>query len=74
MKKLLVFLLSFALILCLGSCSRKAASIGIIGGADGPTAIFITSNVNWQHICGLLGIILMAILIARIIYRNRNKK
>lgn len=25
------------------------ASVGIIGGADGPTAIFLTSNPNWIH-------------------------
>ena len=27
-----------------GGCCKKAASIGIIGGADGPTAIFIASK------------------------------
>lgn len=29
---------------------REAAGIGIIGGADGPTAIFVTSAVNWSVI------------------------
>ena len=37
----------------------KAASIGIIGGADGPTAIFITS-----HPANLWGILVPAVLLA----------
>ena len=41
----------------------EAASIGIIGGADGPTAIFVTSRFSpqftqWLLVCGLvLGIV-----------------
>ena len=32
--------------------SGEAASIGIIGGADGPTAIFVTtSGPDWDLIC-----------------------
>lgn len=26
---------------------QEAGAIGIIGGADGPTAIFISSQINW---------------------------
>ena len=29
---------------------KEAASIGIIGGADGPTAVFVTSMVNPQAV------------------------
>ena len=29
---------------------KEAASIGIIGGADGPTAIFVTSAYPGEHI------------------------
>lgn len=29
---------------------REASSIGIIGGADGPTAIFVTSRFSGEHI------------------------
>lgn len=42
---------------------RGAASVGIIGGADGPTAVFVTSSarIDWDHvifaICGIVGII-----------------
>jgi len=32
-----------------------ASSIGIIGGADGPTAVFITGRFPWEII--LLGIL-----------------
>ena len=32
------------------SLPTKASSVGVIGGADGPTAIFVTSNVqSWFH-------------------------
>lgn len=37
-----------------------AGSVGIIGGADGPTAIFVTSSagVDWDHVIfALLGIV-----------------
>ena len=41
---------------CLGFTGQEAASIGIIGGADGPTAIFLTSKLAPQ----LLGAIAVA--------------
>ncbi len=41
---------------CLGFTGPEAASIGIIGGADGPTAIFLTSKLAPQ----LLGAIAVA--------------
>ena len=42
--------LLFALILYLGSgaTAGEAVSVGIIGGADGPTAIFVTTP-GWMH-------------------------
>ena len=42
--------------ICLGFSGNEAASIGIIGGADGPTAIFLTSRLA----PGLLGPIAVA--------------
>ena len=43
MKKLLVVVLAVVLALSLTACIfDDAASVGIIGGADGPTAIFVT--------------------------------
>ncbi|MBQ2721778.1 MAG: sodium ion-translocating decarboxylase subunit beta, partial [Opitutales bacterium] len=37
--------ITFVGALCLGFTSREAASIGIIGGADGPTSIFISNKL-----------------------------
>jgi oxaloacetate decarboxylase beta subunit len=36
---------AFTLAIALGFCPEAAASIGIIGGADGPTAIFLTTKL-----------------------------
>jgi Na+-transporting methylmalonyl-CoA/oxaloacetate decarboxylase beta subunit len=36
---------------------KESASIGIIGGADGPTAIFVTSRFPGEHILTALLII-----------------
>lgn len=74
MKKLITSFFIFVSVLYLVGCSKEAASIGIIGGADGPTAIFVTSNVNWLSTCGLVGIIIVTILIVLMIYRNKKKK
>lgn len=37
--------ITFVGALCLGFTSKEAASIGIIGGADGPTSIFISNKL-----------------------------
>ena len=71
MKKLITFAFSLICPLCLGGCNNKAASIGIIGGADGPTAIFVTSKINWPSIFELLGVIIV-ILVSLIIYLNKK--
>lgn len=73
MKKLMAFALLLASVFCLGGCGKEAASVGIIGGADGPTAVFVTSGWNWQNICGLLGVIAAVVLAALIIHRNKKK-
>ena len=54
--------------------SNEPATIGIIGGADGPTAIFLSSQTNWLAIFGFIGIIVAAIIVVLIIYRNKKKK
>ena len=41
---------AFVLALLLGFAPNVAASIGIIGGADGPTAIFLTSKLAPEHL------------------------
>ena len=73
MKKIMTFVFSLIFVLCLGGCNNKATSIGIIGGADGPTAKFGTSTIIWPSIFGLIGVIIV-ILVALIIYLNKKKK
>ena len=73
MKKLMMFVFLFVFPLCLSGCNNEAASIGVIGGADGPTAIFLTSKINGLSVCGLIGVIIVAALVA-LIYLNKKKK
>ena len=74
MKNLTSLVLLLALALCLTGCSNEASDIAFIGGADGPTAVFVSSNLTWPVICGLIGVIIVAVLVALIIYRNKKKK
>ncbi len=46
---------AFILAIALGFTGPEAASIGIIGGADGPTAIFLTSKLA-PHLLGAIAI------------------
>ena len=47
---------------------KEAVSIGIIGGADGPTAILVTGGFPWE-------ILLLAVLcIGAIIWFMKRKK
>ena len=71
MKKLLAVVFSFVFALCLGGCSKESDSIGIIGGADGPTVMSVTSDISWLSVCGL---IIVAVIVAVVIYRNKKKK
>lgn len=41
--------------ICLGFTGPEAASIGIIGGADGPTAIFLTTQLA-SHLLGAIAV------------------
>ncbi len=57
--------------------SGEAASIGIIGGADGPTAIFITSiPTQWwmrpEVIAGLFAALAATCLAVWLLLRRRN--
>lgn len=54
----------------------KSASIGIIGGADGPTAIFITHLLisGWTGFLAVLGIVVIIVsLVLLFVSRKRNK-
>lgn len=73
MKKLILFGLLFVSALSLTGCSNESANIGIIGGADGPTAVFVSSNIDLLTVCGFIGVIIAIVLIA-VVIRNRKKK
>ena len=47
---------------------KEAASIGIIGGADGPTAIFVTGRFPWELF------LLTALCIGAVIWFMKRKK
>ena len=54
MKKLIALLLALMLALALAvPASAAGEDIGIIGGADGPTAIFVTGLYDAQALWGL---------------------
>ena len=75
MRKLVAF--GFALVCVLGllGCSSESASVGIIGGADGPTAILVTSHIiEWMYARAFIVIIVVAVLIALFIYCKKKKK
>ena len=75
MKKLVAFVFALVCVLGLFGCSSKSASVGIIGGADGPTATLVTSSIiKWMYVRVFIVIIVVAILVALFIYCNKKKK
>lgn len=44
---------------------QMAKSIGIIGGADGPTAVFITGSFSWELLLIAAVVIVTAVLIIK---------
>ena len=71
MKNKLVFaiitIIALILALSVGNVCANDASIGVIGGADGPTAIFIAGpNLSWLTIAvNTILIIAIAVLIIK---------
>ena len=49
----------------------KTHSIGIIGGADGPTAIFVTSSVSPALVVGIVAAVIIVACIVIIIMRKK---
>lgn len=74
MKKLIILVLTCMLAMCLSGCGQEAASIGIIGGADGPTAIFVASRIIESTVCGFVGVLVVIALVVFMIYRRKKKK
>jgi len=67
----IIVIIVLIIALSVGNVCRSDASIGIIGGADGPTAIFITGpSVSW----GVIALnIVLAIVIAAFIIKKLKK-
>lgn len=72
MKKTRAFILPYILALFLSGCGKEASSIGIIGGADGPTAIFVTSEIDWLYVCGVIAAIAVGVFAVLIIWRKKK--
>ena len=51
---------------------KEAASIGIIGGADGPTAVFVTGNPAWL-IAAVVVVVVVVGGAAALYLRHKNK-
>ncbi|MBE6606133.1 MAG: sodium ion-translocating decarboxylase subunit beta [Ruminococcaceae bacterium] len=72
MKKLFLTAL-FAVALFLSGCYGESSSVGIIGGADGPTAILVSSN--FPRILPIIIICAIAIItVVVLIIHNFNKR
>lgn len=52
---------------------EEAASIGIIGGADGPTAIFVTNKVTPTTMIGM-GVWILGIIGGVLFIKNKQSK
>lgn len=72
MKKLKSILI-ICMTVWLTGCSHEAASVGIIGGADGPTAIFVTSKVNEDYLSAIICLGIILAVIAVILIKRKNK-
>jgi len=70
--RVIVFVCSIVFVLCLGGCGKESASVGIIGGADGPTAISVSSDISWLSVCVFIAVVV--VLVALIILRNKRNK
>ncbi len=53
---------------------KNALAIGVIGGADGPTAIFITSKTTPILIIAAVALVAIAVVTFIIIKSKKNKK
>ena len=60
-------------LLALRSLNTDALSLGIIGGADGPTAIFVTTQVGFQWELAA-AVALLAVGIAGFLWLSRKKR
>ena len=62
------------LLLMLFNKSYNAASVGVIGGADGPTAIFVTTNTTAFPAAGIYVLLLLMGIIGFFALRKISRK
>ena len=88
-KKKIVFLVFLGIVIIIGVIGitnilpsvfftfKEASAVGIIGGADGPTTIYIASYINWKLIILfsllMIAIDLIVLAIKKIIEYKRKK-
>ncbi len=71
MKKHLFLSIAAFLGIFMSGCAKE--SIGIIGGADGPTAIILSRDIGWMYLeLGILAVLVVLLLIY--ILKKRKKK
>ena len=77
MKKWIVVIIAILGIILAGfGISAKikgAASVGIIGGADGPTTVFVAGNVGDLFSIGVIIVAIILVVAVAIIYRKIKK-
>lgn len=71
MKKIVLAFTVLFLFLTSSGCSSESTSITVIGGADGPTDIFVSGGINPLFIIGT--ILVVAIVIGVIVFIKRRK-
>lgn len=73
MKRYLLYLLA-AMALTLAGCGRSDVSLGVIGGADGPTAVFVSAaSYWWAPFAMIAAVIAGAVIVIMRTRRNRKK-
>lgn len=76
-KRLFRVLLAFSvlgLIISGIGCWKKAAAVSIIGGADGPTSIFIAGKINSTPVYVVTSLLILAAAVTGLVIRKQNKK
>ncbi len=54
------------------NCVSSSDSIGIIGGADGPTAIIVSGNIDWFSLI-LSGLLIVGVIVLAVVLSKKKK-
>ena len=71
MKKGLLIMTAVVAALLAG-CTKESVSLGVIGGADGPTAIFVSAAPFWWAQPLILAAVIAAVVIAVVRRKKRR--